>query len=233
MHLLPALACALVCAVAGWLVPRVIAALPEPEPDPDENPDDFPAKLPYAVLGKRPRLPLGCAIASGLAGGLLGAALGWDWRLSWLVALVPACCALAVVDYVTWYLPTRIVAPSYAVVAVLIVVAALAQGDLWVAGAGALGWAGLGGYYGLMWLISPRIMAYGDVRLGGLLGLALGPLGLGTVLLSAVLAGALGGLAFLPLRLLGNAIRRHVPFGPFLVVGALAAVVLGQWLGSP
>lgn len=230
MHPVPALLCALLGALGGWLVPRVIASLPEPEPDPTEEVGAFPDKVPYVVLAARPGLAARCAAACALAGGLLGGAFGWVWALPWLLYLVPVGCALAVVDYVTWYLPSRLVLPSYVVVAGLVAVGAAAVGDAGVLVSAAIGWVALGLYYGVLWFISPRIMAYGDVRLGGLLGLALGPLGYGQLVLSVLAAGVIGALSFVPLRLAGNTIRRHVPFGPFLVLGALAAAVAGQWL---
>ena len=40
-----------------------------------------------------------------------------------------------------------------------------------------LGWLTAGGFYYVMWWIYPRGMGYGDVRLSGLLGIALGYLG--------------------------------------------------------
>jgi len=226
MHLQAALVCALVGAVGGWLVPRLIAALPEPEPAPDEDPDAFPDKVLYADLAARPRLAPWCALACGLAAGTIGATVGWSWGLPWLVLLVPVGCALTVVDYVTWYLPSRIVLPAYLLVAVLVAVAAVATSDWGVLLAAGLGWLGLGAYYLLLWLLSPRIMAYGDVRFGGLLGLALGPFGVAVCLLSVLAAGLLGALALPLLRLRGNSIQRHVPFGPFLALGALVAVLV-------
>lgn len=229
-HLLAGVVVGVVSAFLGLAVPGLIARLPEPAPDPDEDPDDFPEKVPYAELGARPRLGLWCALACGVAGALLGLVLGWSPGLLWLVYLVPVCCALTVVDYVTWYLPTRLIVPSYAVVAGLVAVVAVAAGEVQALVAALLGALGLGAYYGLLWLVSPRMMAFGDVRLAGLLGLALGPFGVGPVVLSVLLAGVIGVLGYLPLRLAGNAIRRHVPFGPFLVLGALSAVVLGQAL---
>lgn len=231
-RMLAAMVVALVCAGLGLAVPWLIARLPEPTPDPGEDPADFPDKVPYAELGARRQLRLRSAAACGTAGALLGAALGWSWALPWLVFLVPVCCALTVIDYVTWYLPTRLIAPSYLVVSALVALGAVATGDVRVLLAGVLGAIGLGGYYGLLWFISPRMMAFGDVRLAGLLGLALGPFGTGTVILSVLLAGVIGVLGYLPLRRVGNAIRRHVPFGPFLVLGALGAVVLGQALAA-
>jgi leader peptidase (prepilin peptidase)/N-methyltransferase len=239
MHLVPALVCAAFGAATGWFVPRLIAALPEPERDPNEKPGEFPDKVLYATLAATPGLAWRCALACALAAGLLGAVFGWVWALPWLVFLVPVGCALTVIDYVTWYLPARIVAPSYVVVAVLVVVGAVAIGDWHVVLHGLIGWLALGLYYGLLWFISPRIMAYGDVRLGGLIGLALGPLGYGQLVLSVVAAGVIGALSFVPLKLLGRTIKRdpnkgplreHLPFGPFLLLGAWVAAVAGQLL---
>lgn len=226
MHVDTALLCAVVGVVSGWFVPRLVAGLPEPEPAPDEDPDAFPDKVTYAELGARPRLPLGCAVACGLAAGAIGAVLGWSWALPWLLFLVPVGCALTVIDYVTWYLPSRIVLPAYAVVAALVGLAAAVTSDWRVLVAAGAGWLGLGAYYLLLWLVSPRIMAYGDVRFGGLLGLALGPFGAATCLVSVLAAAVLGALALPALRLTGNSIRRHVPFGPFLALGALLAVLV-------
>ncbi|GAB7005597.1 hypothetical protein JCM18899A_30700 [Nocardioides sp. AN3] len=239
MHLVPALTCAVVGAGTGWLVPRLIAALPEPEPDPDEKPGEFPDKVLYTDLARSSGLAWRCALACALAAGLLGGAFGWSWALPWLVFLVPVGCALTIIDYVTWFLPSRLLVPSYVVVAVLILVGAVAVRDWHVVLQAAIGWAALGVYYGLLWFISPRIMAFGDVRLGALIGLALGPLGVGELVISVLAAGVLGALSFVPMKLLGRTIKRdrtkgplreHVPFGPFLLLGALVAAVLGQVL---
>jgi leader peptidase (prepilin peptidase)/N-methyltransferase len=239
MHLVPALVCALIGAATGWFVPRLIGSLPEPEQDPTEKPGEFPDKVLYADLAAAPGLPWRCAVACAVAAGLLGGVFGWVWALPWLVLLVPVGCALTIVDYVTWYLPTRIVTPSYVAVAVLVVVAAIAVGSWHVVLQGVIGSVALFVYYGVMWFISPRIMAFGDVRLGAVLGLALGPLGFGTLIISALAAGVLGALAFVPLKLAGATIKRdpskgalaeHVPFGPFLLGGALLAALAGGLL---
>lgn len=219
-------------AVGGLLVPRLVAWCPEPEPDPEEDPEEFPDHTPFSVLAARPGLAVRSAVACAVAGAVLGGVVGWGWALAWLLFLVPVCCALAVIDYVTWYLPNRLIWPAFAVVVVLEAVAALALGEPQVLVQAAIGALGLGAYYGLIWFISPRTVAFGDVRLATLLGLALGPLGLGVVLVSVPLAAVLAVLAMVPLRRGGNMIRRKVPYGPFLVTGAVAAVVLGQALSS-
>ncbi|QSR26712.1 hypothetical protein CFH99_13855 [Nocardioides aromaticivorans] len=242
MLALPVLVGALAGLLGGLAVPRLVAWCPEPEHDPAENPDDFPDHVPFAELAARPRLGLWCGLAGALVGATLGVSIGWGWALLWLLAVVAPCIALAVIDYVTWYLPKRLVLPSYAVVAVLEVVAAVALGKPMLLVLAVGGMVVLGGYYGLMWIISPRIMAFGDVRLGGLIGLALGPLGAASVLVSVLAAAVLAVLAYVPMRLRGNAIRRdgvrgplkeNLPYGPFLLLGALVAVVVGRVLAGP
>lgn len=232
MELLPALVGALVGLLAGPLVPRLIAWCPEPEHNPDENPSDFPDHVPFADVAKHPGLAGRSAVAGALAGAVLGTSVGWGWSLPWLLYLVPVGIALAVIDYVTWYLPNRLILPSFGVVAGLEVVAAVVLREPAVLVLALVGGALLGVYYGLIWFISPRTMAFGDVRLGALLGLALGPLGLATVVLSILTAAILAVLALVPLRRGGNMIRRKVPYGPFLVGGALVAIVLGRVLAS-
>jgi leader peptidase (prepilin peptidase)/N-methyltransferase len=115
---------------------------------------------------------------------------------------------------------------------VLVVTAAVVEREWsWITAA-AIGALGLTLYYGLLWFISPRIMAFGDVRLGAMIGLALGPFGLGTLLLSVLAAGVVGALTYLPMRYAGRTIKRHVPFGPFLLAGAVVAVVASQWIAA-
>lgn len=232
MDLLPALLGALVGLLGGLLAPRLIAWCPEPEHDPDENPEDFPDHVPFAELAARPGLAPRCAAAGAVAGALVGAFIGWGWALPWLLFLVPICIALSVVDYATWYLPSRLILPSYGVVVALEALAAIVLQDPAVLLWGVIGGAILGLYYGLVWFISPRTMAFGDVRFGALLGLALGPLGPGTVVVSIATAALLAVLALVPLRRGGNMIRRKVPYGPFLAAGALMAVVLGRVLNT-
>lgn len=232
---------AALCAVGGLLVPRIIAAVPEPEPDPTEEEGDFPDKIPYADIARGRHLTLWCGLAGAVVGAAIGLACGWSWGLLWLVPLVPVGIALAIIDYLTWYLPTVVIAPSYLVSAVLVGVAALVHTDAGIALGGVIGWFALGGYYGLLHLLSPRMMARGDVRLAGLLGLCLGPYGGFTLFASVVLAALTMLVAIVPMTLLGRTIKRdkgvvaglgkrHLPYGPFLLSGALLALLLGRVL---
>lgn len=216
----PALVGLLVGGVGGWLAPGVIARLPEP-------PNASPEKIPYAELAARPRLAGLLAAASGAAGALCGLALGWDPALLFLLYLCPLGVALGYVDWRLRLLPTALIAPAYPVLAVLVALAALLERDdrlLWSA---LFGWLGVFGFYWLLWRFTPG-MGYGDVRLAGLVGMALGYLGW-TPLLVGVYAGfLLGVLAWVPMRLFRLTKDRSYPFGPFMLLGVLVAVA---WTG--
>ncbi len=213
--------------VSGAFVPELIARLPEPEPEPAPvgaamaaRPPEEP-KLPYAEVAARPGLRWGTAVAGALAAGLLGARIGWDPALLFLLYLVPVCVALAVVDWHTRFLPTRLIAPSYVVVGALVVVAWLVTGDTSGLVRSLVGWVGSFAFFFVQWFIYPRGLGYGDVRLSGLLGMALGWLGAASLVLGVLggfVLGAVGGGLLSMLRVFR---RRHYPFGPFMVLGAL------------
>jgi leader peptidase (prepilin peptidase)/N-methyltransferase len=80
----------------------------------------------------------------------------------------------------------------------------------------------------LLRLIYPKGMGFGDVKLAGVLGLYLGWLGY-DVLFVGYLAGAiLGGVVGIGLILGKRAGRKTtVPYGPFMVAGALVAIFVG------
>jgi leader peptidase (prepilin peptidase)/N-methyltransferase len=66
----------------------------------------------------------------------------------------------------------------------------------------------------------------GDVKLLGAMGLYLGPY----VLLALMLGSIIGALSGIFLRGPGG-LRRKVPFGPFLAIGAIATLVVGRRFG--
>ena len=78
-------------------------------------------------------------------------------------------------------------------------------------------------------LVSRGGLGDGDVRLAPLLGMALGWLNLALVpvgLLFGFFAGAVAGLVLIAIGRAGR--RTQVPFGPFLALGTLAALVAGE-----
>lgn len=228
-NLLTALAAVVAATLGGALVPRLVARIPEPDPQPGQTSDE-PPKEPYAVIAALPGLAWRTALASAVAVGLVGWALGADWALLFLVPLVPVSVALAVVDWRTRLLPTRVIAPSYVVLVVLVLGCWLVTRDTDDLLRAGYGWALAGGLYFVLWFIHPRGLGYGDVRLSGLLGIALGYLGWGPLLVGVYAGFLLGGVGGGLLSLLKLVERRAVPFGPFMLVGALLGVLTGPAL---
>lgn len=158
--------------------------------------------------------------------------IGPQWELLAFLWLAGAGIALVLIDLDVHRLPDAIVLPSYGVVVALLALASLNPGGEsdW----GALVRAGAGGAilfvaYFLMAVAYPGGMGFGDVKLAGVLGLALGWLGWGALVVGAFSAFLLGGLYSLVLLVLGRAGRRTgIPFGPWMVAGAAVGVAVGE-----
>jgi leader peptidase (prepilin peptidase) / N-methyltransferase len=248
-----AIACALYGLLAGHAVPSLVARIPEPAPappDPEASDEhgsageqgeaepatesEAPKEL-YADIARLPGLRwkagLACAVVAGTVGGVVGA----TWALTFLMYLTVVGVALAVVDWRTRLLPTKVIAPSYLVVAVLAAAAAWLDSDLDALITAGLGWLVAGGSFFVLWFVYPRGMGYGDVRLSGLLGIALGYLGWAELLVGIYAGFVLGGVGGLLLSVLRIVDRKAYPFGPFMLVGAVVGVVLGPavaaWYG--
>jgi leader peptidase (prepilin peptidase)/N-methyltransferase len=211
------------------LVPALIARIPEPEPvEPEEGAEPEEPKEPYAAIAALPGLAWKAALAGLLVGASVGASVGVEWPLLYLVPLVPVGIALALVDWRTRLLPTRVIAPTYVGLVAAVLLVTLVTGDVADLKRAGLGWLVAGGLYLLLWVVYPRGMGYGDVRLSGILGVALGHLGWAELVVGVyggfLLGGVLGGL----LAVLRRVDRKGYPFGPFMLLGALVGVVLGQ-----
>lgn len=239
--------------VSGAFVPSLIARVPEPDPEPapelsrasgadgpvvdgpesgeaadDEadfaRPIDDP-KEPYRDVAALPGLRWKAALASALAAGAVGGRLGWDPALLFLLYLVPVCVALSVIDWRTRLLPTYVIAPSYVVVGLLAVLASAVSSNWHALVLATLGWVSSFVVFFVLWFVSPRGLGYGDVRLSGVLGMALGWLGVPQLVLGMYTGFLLGGVGGLLLSLLRLFHRKHYPFGPFMVAGAFLGVV--------
>lgn len=223
----------------GLLVPRLIAVLPEPAPEPNPETDvvapglpPAPPKEPYVAIAALPGLAWRCAIATALVAGVVGLSTGWHGALVYLVPLAPIGVALTLIDWRTTLLPTRIIAPTYGLVVAGIVVAGVLDGDRHAVIRAVLGWVALGGFYLLQWLVYPPAMGYGDVRLSGVLGLALGYLGWAPVVVGGMAAFFLGGIIGTVLSRLSVVDRKRYPFGPFMLAGALVGIAVGPWVAT-
>lgn len=159
---------------------------------------------------------------------LVAAAVGGRPELGVWLLLVPCAVLLAVVDHRVHRLPDVVTLPLAACSAVLLGVAALlpGAGGSWVRAL--LGGAVLGGAYLVLFLVNPRGMGFGDVKLAVPLGVALGWYGWG-VLMGGAFAGFLFGAVYgMSLVLARRASRKAaMPFGPFMVAGALVGLLAG------
>jgi leader peptidase (prepilin peptidase)/N-methyltransferase len=234
--------CAAVAAVGGLGVPRVVAGLPEPDDDAGPEPDDpdadlgppVPApaeagsKVPYAELAARPRLALWCALVAAALAGVMGAGRGWQPDLPVWVFLSVVGVALAYVDWRTRLLPRRLVLPSYLVVGVLLLGAYAVERDTGQLVRALIAWAATFGVYFLLWYVYPAGLGYGDVRLSGVLGMALGWLGWPAVVVGTYSGWLLGGVVGGVLALLRVVDRRGYPFGPFMLAGVVLGVLVAD-----
>jgi leader peptidase (prepilin peptidase) / N-methyltransferase len=141
----------------------------------------------------------------------------------WLVACaVPLACT----DLAVQRLPDPLTGAAYAGTAVLLLTAA-AVGGSWSALARALlGGLALAGFYLLLVVISPSGMSLGDVKLAASLGTLLAWFGWRLLLAGGFAGFLLGGVfagALLVSRLADR--KQPIPFGPFMIAGAVLAVV--------
>jgi leader peptidase (prepilin peptidase)/N-methyltransferase len=170
-----------------------------------------------------------------VATGLLFALMALRFGLSpvlpafWYFAALSV--ALAVIDLQHRRLPDLLTLPAYPVGGLLLGVGALAVpgGLRHVAGA-LTGMAAALMFFLLLVLIHPAGLGWGDVKLSGVIGLYLGWLGITAVAAGLFGAFALAAVTGLALIAAGRATRKsQVPFGPFMLVAALA-VILGSGL---
>jgi leader peptidase (prepilin peptidase)/N-methyltransferase len=226
-HVVLVAGCVAAGGLAGACVPAWVARLPEPSLADGEH------KLPYAELARWRLLPLVAGGVLALVWGLLAWQLGADLVLPVVLYVAMAGVLLCYVDLRVQLLPNAVVLPSYAVVAGLLVVVAAVGGSWDRLGWAAVGGGGWWGFLALLRLAAPSGMGFGDVKLGGVLGLVLGWFGLPHAVIGIFLAFLLGGVVSLGLvaaRRVG--LRTAVPFGPFLLAGCLAALLVGDRLAA-
>jgi len=191
------------------------------------------ARAPDGRQPVAPMLPaemIGAVVSTAGLLALAAARLGANPSLGAYGPLMAALVCLSIVDVRTGLLPRRFVYAAIAVVAVGLVAASNVD-NTWHQLLQALV-GGVGAYvvFALIWFIYPRGMGFGDVRLAGLCGMALGWLGYRQLYIgffAACVLGCVFGVGFLVV-----AGSRRFPFGPALAAGAAVGVLWGGWLGD-
>lgn len=195
-------------------------------------------RLPGVATGPRRTVLVTCLAAG--AFGVVALGLVGDparrYALPAFLVLAAAGVLLTVIDADIRRLPDTITLPAYPAVAVLLVPASLL-------GTAAVGWPGLlravlgavaaAAVYLVLCLAPGSQLGFGDVKLAGLLGLALGWLSWATLAVGVVLGFAYGaGYALVLLLSRRAGLRTRIPFGPAMLAGALTAVLVGDRLAA-
>lgn len=159
---------------------------------------------------------------------LVAAAVGGRPELVVWLLLAPFAVLLAMVDHRVHRLPDVVTLPLAAGGAALLGVAALLPGAGGSWPRALLGGVVLGGAYLVLFLVNPRGMGLGDVKLALPVGVALGWYGWGALLTGAFAGFLFGAVYGLSLVVARRATRKAtMPFGPFMVAGALVGLLSG------
>ena len=137
--------------------------------------------------------------------------------LALVIVLVP----VSLIDLDHRIIPNRITGPA-ALLAVIIGLVTRPAGvpEQLIAGAAA------GGFLLVFALLYPRGMGMGDVKLAAVLGLFLGR-SVGVAILAGLLAGSVAGVAVMTRLGVEKGRKTAVPFGPFLALGGVVAILVG------
>ena len=138
------------------------------------------------------------------------------------LAMVTFLIPLALIDYDTRLLPNKLTAPA-AVTAIVLGTLLDPSGEVerLLAGLAA------GGFFLLAALAYPKGMGIGDVKLAGVLGLYLGR-AVAAALLIGLILGVVVGVAIMSRKGVAEGRKTKVPFGPFLAIGGVVALFVGD-----
>ncbi|GFM99093.1 prepilin peptidase [Streptomyces fulvorobeus] len=192
---------------------------------PARAPEPAPAHAPTAPRYAPAALP---PVVTALACTVLAAATGPRPELAVWLLLTPVAVLLAVIDRRVHRLPDRLTLPLAAAAVLLLGAVSLAPGRTGSWTSAVLGGLALGGFYFLLFLVNPDGMGFGDVKLALSLGVVLGWYGWAVLFaggFAGFLLGAVYGLGLMLLRGAGR--RTGIPFGPFMIAGALLGVLFG------
>jgi leader peptidase (prepilin peptidase)/N-methyltransferase len=159
-----------------------------------------------------------------------GLRFGTSWALVPVLVLFSTLLAQSVIDLELYRLLDKITFPVAGASVVLIAGASALEGDVSRVGLAVLGGVAYCLFLGIPAVIMPRGMGLGDVKLALLLGLYLGWIHPLLILFSLILACLLGIVVGIVLFAVRRGESQPFPFGPWLALGCILAMVFSQWL---
>ena len=179
-----------------------------------------------------PRYPL-VELATAALFVVMALRFGLDPVLPAYLYLAAVGLALAVIDLDCKRLPDKLTLPSYPVAAALLGIAALAGSDSGDPLRALIGGAAMYALYFGLCFAYPAGMGFGDVKLAGVLGLYTAWIGWGAWAVGLFLGFFLGGVfGFLLILVRRGGRKTAVPFGPFMLLGVLVAILVGEELAQ-
>jgi leader peptidase (prepilin peptidase) / N-methyltransferase len=173
--------------------------------------------------------PLAIELATAAVIGLLLAKFGGQPAVAAFAYLGVLGVALSQIDAAVQRLPDRLTLPAYPALVLLLAVAASVDHDWSAFGRALLGGLAAGAAYLALGLVSGGQLGGGDIKLAGLIGLVLGWLGWPTLLFGAFAGFVLAATVSLVLLAARRITRRsRISFGPYLLGGALLAVLVSS-----
>lgn len=135
---------------------------------------------------------------------------------------------LAAIDWRTHLLPTRLIWPSGTVLASLFGLAAVVNDDWRPPVRAAAAMLVLLAFYGTLYVARPGELGGGDLRLGAVIGLALGWAGWPAVAAGTLLSWIVAAVSLAAIRIrLETNTPRDLPLGPCMITGAVAGLLVG------
>lgn len=238
------------CAAAGLVAGGFLDSLtgrivrpPEPIPDPGTGGPVAPQPVsevglvvaapgPVVVASRTPRageLATSAAV-TGAAFALLALRLGAVPALAAYCALLTGLVAVSVVDIRLGIVPRSVLYPTFGAMTAGLVAASAVDRHWGQLGRSAIGGAAAFAVFFALWWFFPRGLGYGDVRLAGVIGAALGWIGFGELYLGFLAGFAIGAVVGVALMVgRGTGRKTRLPFGPPLAAGAAIGVLWGHW----
>jgi leader peptidase (prepilin peptidase)/N-methyltransferase len=243
------IACALGGLVAGGICNTVIVRAPEGESLLHPGPQCPECRAPIAwrdtipvvswfALGRRCRscaepIPSGYPLVE-VANAVLWVAAGLRFGTSWVLIpylfLFSVLLAQSVIDLELYRLLDRITFPAVGVSLAMIAAVSLIEGEPRAVLGALIGGIAYFLFLFLPFIVYPRGMGFGDVKLALLMGLHLGWLHPILPLFAVLAASLLGSVAGVAIYVARRGKSREFPFGPWLALGCVLTILGSDWV---